>query len=60
MESRPERYELNLYVSGEDEDADATPVGATAGTASAGNGGGNGSTEGGDDPVASAPEGSTT
>ncbi len=58
VESRPERYELNLYVSGEDEDPDATPVGAVVGTASAG-GGGNGSPEGGDDPVASAPEGST-
>jgi succinate dehydrogenase / fumarate reductase iron-sulfur subunit len=60
VESRPERYELNLYVSGEDEDTDATPVGTAAGTASAGNGGDNGTTEGGDDPVASAPEGSTT
>jgi succinate dehydrogenase / fumarate reductase iron-sulfur subunit len=60
VESRPERYELNLYVSGEDEDTDATPVGVTAGAASAGHGGGNGGTEGGDDPVASAPEGSTT
>jgi hypothetical protein len=26
VESRPQRYELNLYVSGEDEDAE-TPVG---------------------------------
>jgi succinate dehydrogenase / fumarate reductase, iron-sulfur subunit len=27
VESRPERYELNLYVSGEDEDAEQTPTG---------------------------------
>jgi succinate dehydrogenase / fumarate reductase iron-sulfur subunit len=27
VESRPERYELNLYVSGEDEDAKQTPTG---------------------------------
>jgi succinate dehydrogenase / fumarate reductase iron-sulfur subunit len=37
VESRPERYELNLYISGEDED-EHTPVGATAG----GGGGGDG------------------
>jgi succinate dehydrogenase / fumarate reductase iron-sulfur subunit len=30
VESRPERYELNLYISGEDED-EPTPVGATVG-----------------------------
>jgi succinate dehydrogenase iron-sulfur subunit len=31
VESRPERYELNLYISGEDEDDEtATPVGAVA------------------------------
>jgi len=27
VESKPERYELNLYISGEDEDAEQTPVG---------------------------------
>jgi succinate dehydrogenase / fumarate reductase iron-sulfur subunit len=27
VESKPERYELNLYVSGEDEDAEPTPAG---------------------------------
>ena len=30
VESRPERYELNLYVSGEDEVQDAAPVGVGA------------------------------
>jgi succinate dehydrogenase / fumarate reductase, iron-sulfur subunit len=35
VESRPERYELNLYVSGEDEEAEQTPaaVGAEEGSA---------------------------
>jgi succinate dehydrogenase / fumarate reductase iron-sulfur subunit len=47
VESRPERYELNLYISGEDED-EQTPVGATAGGAG-----------GGDDPAA-AGEGSAS
>jgi succinate dehydrogenase / fumarate reductase, iron-sulfur subunit len=32
VESRPERYELNLYVSGEDEDAEQTPVAAAPST----------------------------
>jgi succinate dehydrogenase iron-sulfur subunit len=32
VESRPERYELNLYVSGEDEDDAATLLGAAVGT----------------------------
>ncbi len=27
VESKPERYELNLYISGEDEDVEQTPVG---------------------------------
>jgi succinate dehydrogenase / fumarate reductase iron-sulfur subunit len=59
VESRPERYELNLYVSGEDEDDQAaTPVGA--GTAGGADSAANGTTEGGGDPVASAPEGSTS
>jgi succinate dehydrogenase / fumarate reductase iron-sulfur subunit len=35
VESKPERYELNLYISGEDEDAEQTPVGV----ASSGSGG---------------------
>ncbi len=48
VESRPERYELNLYISGEDED-EPTPVGATAGTGSSG---------AGDDPATAAGEGS--
>jgi succinate dehydrogenase / fumarate reductase iron-sulfur subunit len=30
VEGKPERYELNLYVSGEDEDAEQTPVGAAS------------------------------
>jgi succinate dehydrogenase / fumarate reductase, iron-sulfur subunit len=30
VESRPERYELNLYVSGEDEDAEQSPAGVGA------------------------------
>ena len=30
VEGRPQRYELNLYVSGEDEDAEQTPVGVTS------------------------------
>jgi succinate dehydrogenase / fumarate reductase iron-sulfur subunit len=33
IEGKPERYELNLYVSGEDEDAEQTPVSAGAGDA---------------------------
>jgi succinate dehydrogenase / fumarate reductase, iron-sulfur subunit len=46
VESRPERYELNLYVSGEDEDNEAAePVGASAATDS-------------ETPVAAATEGS--
>jgi hypothetical protein len=27
VESKPERYELNLYISGVDEDVEQTPVG---------------------------------
>jgi succinate dehydrogenase / fumarate reductase, iron-sulfur subunit len=45
VESRPERYELNLYISGEDEDQ--TPVAATAGG-------------GGSDPAATVAEGSAS
>ena len=30
IESKPERYELNLYVSGEDEDIEQTPVGVAS------------------------------
>ncbi len=45
VESRPERYELNLYISGEDEDQ--TPVAATAGGS-------------GSDPAATAGEGSAS
>ncbi len=30
VESRPERYELNLYISGEDEDAEQAPVGVAS------------------------------
>jgi succinate dehydrogenase / fumarate reductase iron-sulfur subunit len=44
VESRPERYELNLYISGEDEE---TPVAAAAGGA-------------GNDPAATAAEGSAS
>ncbi len=32
VEGKPERYELNLYVSGEDEETEKTPVGATPST----------------------------
>jgi succinate dehydrogenase / fumarate reductase, iron-sulfur subunit len=46
VEGRPERYELNLYISGEDE-VQTPPVGAPAG------GGGN-------DPAATAAEGSAS
>jgi succinate dehydrogenase iron-sulfur subunit len=35
VESRPERYELNLYVSGEDEEAEPAPAGVAAGAESA-------------------------
>ncbi len=47
VESRPERYELNLYVSGEDED-ERSPVGVTAGE------------DAGDGDPAAAGEGSTS
>ncbi len=46
VESRPERYELNLYISGEDEEQ-TLPVGAPAGGA-------------GNDPAATAGEGSAS
>ncbi len=46
VESRPERYELNLYISGEDE-VQTPPVGAPAGGA-------------GNDPAATAGEGSAS
>jgi succinate dehydrogenase / fumarate reductase iron-sulfur subunit len=46
VESRPERYELNLYISGEDEEQ-TPPVGAPAGAA-------------GNDPAATAGEGSAS
>ncbi|MGH2855248.1 MAG: succinate dehydrogenase/fumarate reductase iron-sulfur subunit [Solirubrobacteraceae bacterium] len=55
VESRPERYELNLYVSGEDEDDAATPVGVAAGKGADGAehaGGGE------NDPAGAAAEGS--
>jgi hypothetical protein len=30
VEGKPERYELNLYVSGEDEEPEPTPAGVSA------------------------------
>jgi succinate dehydrogenase / fumarate reductase, iron-sulfur subunit len=53
VDSRPERYELNLYVSGEDEDAAATPVGAVSG----GGAGGVADAGGGNEPAGAATEG---
>jgi succinate dehydrogenase / fumarate reductase, iron-sulfur subunit len=60
VEGREERYELNLYVSGEDED-ERSPMGAVAGTSASGAenaDGGDSAESGGGPPVESQTEGS--
>jgi succinate dehydrogenase / fumarate reductase, iron-sulfur subunit len=60
VESRPERYELNLYVSGEDEDDAATPVGVAAGKGANGANGAKDAGDHGNDPAGTPAEGSAS